>query len=53
MKARYYRYEVYFRKGDGVDRKVIVLARNEFEAVQLAGAFGVDCVVFSVINLDL
>lgn len=52
MKARYYRYEVHFRKGD-VDRKVIVLARHEFEATQLAGAFGVDCVVFSVINLDL
>lgn len=47
-----YRYEVSFRK-DGVDKIVTVDARNEFEAVQLAGAFGLGVVVFSVVNLDL
>lgn len=47
-----YRYEVSFRK-DGVDKIVTVDARNEFEAVQLAGAFGFGVVVFSVVNLDL
>lgn len=47
-----YRYEVSFRK-DGVDKTVIVEARHEFEAIQLAGAFGFGVVVFSVVNLDL
>ena len=47
-----YRYEVTFRK-NGKDQTVTVEARNEFEATQLAGAFGLGVIVFSVINLDL
>ena len=47
-----YRYEVSFRKNN-LDKVVTVDARNEFEAIQLAGAFGFGVLVFSVVNLDL
>lgn len=47
-----YRFEVSFRK-DGRDFTKIVEARHEFEAIQLAGAWGYNVVVFSVVNLDL
>ena len=44
------RYEVTYRSKDGRDITRIVEARNEFEAVQLAGAFNQH--VYAVINLD-
>jgi hypothetical protein len=45
------RYQVIFIDKDGNQVTIEVAARNEFEAVQLAGAFGLTIV--SVINLDL
>lgn len=51
--VKYYRYEVVFRQGDGKDRKVVVWARHEMEALILAGAIKYDVVIFSVTNLDL
>lgn len=47
-----YRFRVHFRTPDGVDHVEVVEARHEFEAVQLAGAFGQGVYVFSVVNLD-
>ncbi len=46
-----YLYEIKFIDKDG--NRIIrrVQARHEFEAVQLAGAWG--CILISVINLDL
>lgn len=51
MTRKLYRYEVSYRTKDGQDHVKTVEARNEHEAVQLAGAFNE--YVFSVINLDL
>lgn len=48
--ARVYQYEVTFIDDDGEQVTRTVTARHEFEATQLAGAFGK--VVVSVINLD-
>ena len=43
-------YQVTFNKNGNIVVKTVE-ARNEFEAVQLAGAF--NCVVISVVNLNL
>ena len=44
-------YQVIFISKSGKEVSKEVEARNEFEAVQVANAFG--CVVVSVVNLDL
>ena len=44
-------YKVTFISKNGKEVSKEVEARNEFEAVQLANAFG--CVVISVVDLDL
>ena len=46
-----YQFEVVFIDDNGKKKRKVVQARHEFEAVQLAGAFGKQIV--SVINLDL
>lgn len=46
-----YNYQVTFIASNGETKTVEVEARHEFEAVQLAGAFGK--VVLSVVNLDI
>ena len=46
-----YNYQVTFINKDGEQVTKKVLARHEFEAKQLAGAF--NCVVISIVNLDL
>lgn len=51
MSAKLYSYEVIFVDDDGETVKRVVMARHEFEATQLAGAFGK--VVRSVVNQDL
>lgn len=44
-------YQITFIASNGETKTVEVEARNEFEAIQLAGAFGK--VVLSLVNLDL
>jgi len=46
-----YQYTVTFINGNGETIVRDVVARNEFEAVQLAGAF--NCVVISAVNNSL
>ena len=51
MAMKQYLYRVTFINDDGQTITHAVEARNTFEAVQLAGAFGK--VIISVINCDL
>jgi len=51
MSHKTYRYEVTYIDKTGAEVIKIVRARHEFEAIQLAGAFGQH--VIRVVNLDI